>query len=100
MSCDACSFPYSLCQCPATTTVGEIARLRCIEAEVMRGDAHERRLQKAVAEGGDPRTILYAGAVAFRRIRDICRAGKAAEDCDLEPDSTGFCEHHRPKAAP
>ena len=51
MSCSDCSCPYSLCQCPATITVGELAQLRVslslAEARIEKWDP---RVQAALRE--------------------------------------------------
>lgn len=78
MSCEACSFPYSLCQCPVTITAGELARLRLAEKELIALKAQPGGVGSLfVRKPGKPRVFC------------------AWEDCDQEPDSTGFCEGHR-----
>lgn len=54
-----------------------LALLVRIEVIVFEGSAHEQRLLDAAEQGGDPRAILYAGSVAFRRIREALIASKA-----------------------
>lgn len=53
MSCADCSFPYSLCQCPATITVGELAQLRMSRAPALQAatlDKYDPRVQAALRE--------------------------------------------------
>ncbi len=81
MSCEDCSFPYSLCQCPAVITIGELATLRVLLADA----------QKELA-------ALKAGGVGSLLVRKAHRPQPIHcdfDDCDGEPDSTGLCETHR-----
>ncbi len=90
MSCEDCSFPYSLCQCPATITVGELAQLRVSLAEAQKELA-------ALKTGG-------VGSLLVRKARPAPSQPRHCfvDDCDQEPDSSGLCERHRPdcKALP
>lgn len=95
MSCEDCNFPYSLCQCPATITLGELAQLRVDLATARRERAAAlRAYDEEVTGRREEVTRLFAElgqlrAQLARPVRLFC----AFEDCDGEPDSvTGFCE--------
>lgn len=83
MSCSDCCFPYSLCQCPAVITVGELATLRVALIDAQK----ELAALKAAAPAGG------VGSLLVRKARAPIHCD--FEDCDGEPDSTGFCETHR-----
>jgi hypothetical protein len=139
VSCEACSFPYSLCQCPAVITVGELAilriDLRTAKREVIQGKrdlgaalraydavvlSHREEVARLHAELGQLRANLAATPVRVVTLepdgptqmvggRDLprpastgglTRAHCAFEDCDQEPDSTGYCERHADHRVP
>lgn len=82
MSCDACEFPFSLCQCPVTITLGELATLRVQlkEAEALLGQI---RTVVGVAEscGGSDEEDKVSAYIGIRTL--ITRA--AAQTASLGP---------------
>lgn len=111
MSCEACSFPYSLCQCPAVITVGELAilriNLRTAQRQVGLLTSELAGARTDAATQFEERMMLMAELEVLRanlaaspvRVVTLTPVHCAVDDCDQEPDSTGFCERHR-KATP